>query len=290
MSQATFDLLHRFLFENRHIRGELVQLDSSYQQILAGHDYPDVVAKILGEALAATSLLTATLKFEGEITLQIQGNGPMSLLVINGRNDQTMRGIARLQGDVAADASFHQLIGQGQMVITIAPDAGERYQGIIALDADTLTACIENYFIRSEQLATQLKLFANPATGRCGGILLQALPGEFEQQAEDFEHLSILSETLTEEEALTLPAEQLLFRLFHEEQVKLYPEQAVSFKCTCSRERCRDALISMGEQELSKLFSEQEEVDIHCHYCHSHHVFTSDDLQQMLGKDDSPLH
>ncbi len=290
MSSQNKDLLHRFLFEQRHARGELVQLDTSYQRMLQDHDYSEQIATLLGEALAATCLLTATLKFEGEITLQIQGDGPLSLLVINGRNDQTMRGIARLRSELTGQESFLQLIGQGQMVITISPDEGERYQGVVALDGTSLTECLENYFLRSEQLATQLKLFANPQQGLCGGLLLQSLPGEQENQEADFEHLAVLGETLTAEEALNLPVEQLLYRLFHEEEVQLYPAQAVSFKCSCSRERCKAALLSMGKEELGQLFAEQEEVDMHCHYCNSHHTFTSDDLAEFFGQDAGTLH
>lgn len=290
MSQTSVDLLHRYLFEQRHARGELVQLNATYARMLEGHDYPAVVANLLGEALAATCLLTATLKFEGEITLQIQGSGPLSLLVINGRNDQTMRGVARLQGDVAPTASLHELIGNGQMVITITPDEGERYQGIVALEEPTLTGCIEQYFIRSEQLPTCLKLFADTEQGRCGGMLIQALPGEHQEQAQDFEHLSVLAETLTADETLTLDAEQLLYRLFHEEEVRLYEPQEVAFKCTCSRERCGEALISMGKEELGKLFAEQEEVDIHCQYCNAHHLFTAEDLGNLYGHKDNNKH
>lgn len=290
MSQASTDLLHRYLFEQRHVRGELVQLNATYTRMLQGHDYPQVIANLLGEALAATSLLTATLKFEGEITLQIQGTGPLSLLVINGRNDQTMRGIARLQQDVSNDASFHQLIGNGQMVITITPDEGERYQGVVALEEESLTGCIEQYFVRSEQLSTSLKLFADAKQGLCGGMLLQALPGEHEQQAQDFEHLSVLAATLTSEEVFTLEAQQLLYRLFHEEQVRLYEPQQVTFHCSCSKERSRGALISMGQEELGQLFAEQETVEIHCHYCNARYTFGSTDFSELFGQGGDTLH
>ena len=270
------DLLHRYLFENRHVRGELVQLNASYARMLEGHDYPSEIANLLGEALAATCLLTATLKFEGEITLQIQGDGALSLLVINGRNDQNMRGIARINGEVPASASFKELIGSGQMVITIAPDKGERYQGIIALDSNTLTGCIENYFIRSEQLATKLKLFADVEKSTCGGMLLQALPGENEQQ--DFEHLAILVETLSADEVFRIDAQTLLHRLFHEEQVRLYEPQKVAFKCSCSRERSMGAIIAMGKEEIASIFAEQKTIEINCQYCNKNYQFNAADF------------
>ncbi|WP_087507440.1 Hsp33 family molecular chaperone HslO [Neiella marina] len=287
--QTNADQLHRYLFEQRNCRGELVQLHSTYARIIEGHNYPPVIAELLGEALSATCLLTATIKFEGEITLQIQGSGPLSLLVINGRNDQTMRGIARVQSHVGNDMTFKQLIGQGQMVITIAPDKGERYQGIVELSEETFSGCLEQYFFRSEQLATSLNLFADVESQQCGGILIQALPKQ-DNDDEDFSHLQVLASTLKGEELYQLPAEQVLHRLFHEEKVTLYQPQDVVFHCSCSRERSKSALLSMGKDELSQIFSEQEQVDIHCQYCNTHHVFSAEDFDELFGLTNKKIH
>jgi len=251
--------------------------------MLEGHDYPFAVASLLGEALAATCLLTATLKFEGEITLQIQGSGPLTMLVINGRNNQTMRGIARTNGDVDRETSFRQLIEQGHMVITIAPDEGERYQGIVALDSDTLSSCIEQYFNRSEQLPTKVTLFSDAHDGHSGGLLLQTLPGKHKQQQHDLEHLGLLVETLTAKELFDLDANQILYRLFHQEEVHIFEPQAVAFKCSCSRERSQGALIAMGQEEIGKLFTQQEVIDMHCQYCGVHHIFTFADLEELFN-------
>lgn len=147
---AQHDQLHRYLFENYAVRGELVTVSGSLQHILENHDYPQPVKMILGELLVATSLLTATLKFAGDITVQLQGDGPMSLAVINGNNQQEMRGVARVQGEVPDDADLKTLIGNGYLVITIAPEEGERYQGVVGLEGDTLAECLEDYFMRSE--------------------------------------------------------------------------------------------------------------------------------------------
>ena len=145
------NLLHRYLFENLSVRGELVQLDSAYQHILASKDYPQPIRNLLGELQVATSLLTATLKFEGSITLQLQGDGPVSLAVINGDHEQKLRGVARWEGHIDANATLHQLIGKGHLVITISPKQGERYQGVVGLEGDTLAEILEGYFERSEQ-------------------------------------------------------------------------------------------------------------------------------------------
>ncbi len=136
------DQLHRYLFENYAVRGELVTVSETHgKQVLENHNYPLPVKTILGELLVATSLLTATLKFAGDITVQLQGDGPMSLAVINGNNRQQMRGVARVQGDVPENADLKTLVGNGYLVITITPEEGERYQGVVGLEGDTLAAC-----------------------------------------------------------------------------------------------------------------------------------------------------
>ena len=153
---AQHDQLHRYLFEQFAVRGELVTVSETWKQILENHNYPQPVKKVLGELLVATSLLTATLKFAGDITVQLQGDGPMNMAVINGNNQQQMRGVARVQGDVPEGADLKTLVGNGFLVITITPDEGERYQGVVGLEGDTLAECLEDYFLRSEQLPTRL--------------------------------------------------------------------------------------------------------------------------------------
>ncbi|HEY3987102.1 Hsp33 family molecular chaperone HslO [Cedecea sp.] len=273
------DQLHRYLFENYAVRGELVTVSDTWQRIMENHDYPQPVKKILGELLVATSLLTATLKFDGDITVQLQGDGPMTLAVINGNNKQQMRGVARVQGDIPADAALKDLVGNGYLVITISPDEGERYQGVVGLEGDTLAACLEDYFMRSEQLPTRLFIRTGEAEGQAaaGGMLLQVLPAQ-NAQTDDFNHLATLTETIKAEELLTLPANDVLWRLYHEEEVTLYDPQGVEFKCTCSRERCADALRTLPDEEVDSILAEDGEIDMNCDYCGSHYVFDSMDI------------
>jgi molecular chaperone Hsp33 len=276
---AQHDQLHRYLFENYAVRGELVTVSETWQHIMENHDYPQPVKKILGELLVATSLLTATLKFDGDITVQLQGDGPMTLAVINGNNKQQMRGVARVQGDVPADADLKTLIGNGYLVITITPSEGERYQGVVGLEGDTLADCLEDYFLRSEQLPTRLFIRTGDVEGQAaaGGMLLQVLPAQ-NAQADDFTHLATLTETITAEELLTLPANDVLWRLYHEEEVTLYDPQAVEFKCTCSRERCADALKTLPDEEVDSIIAEEGEIDMNCDYCGSHYIFDAMDI------------
>lgn len=279
---AQHDQLHRYLFENYAVRGELVTVSESLQQILENHSYPQPVKTILAELLVATSLLTATLKFAGDITVQLQGDGPMSLAVINGNNRQQMRGVARVQGEISDDADLKTLVGNGFLVITITPEEGERYQGVVGLEGDTLAACLEDYFMRSEQLPTRLFIRTGEVEGQlaAGGMLLQVLPAQ-DTQVNDFEHLATLTDTIKTEELLTLPANDVLWRLYHEEEVTLYDPQDVEFKCTCSRERCAGALKTLPDEEIDSIVAEEGEIDMHCDYCGNHYLFNAMDIAEI---------
>ncbi|WP_297117109.1 Hsp33 family molecular chaperone HslO [uncultured Enterobacter sp.] len=279
---AQHDQLHRYLFEQFAVRGELVTVSETWKQILENHNYPLPVKNLLGELLVATSLLTATLKFAGDITVQLQGDGPMTLAVINGNNQQQMRGVARVQGDVPENADLKTLVGNGYLVITISPEEGERYQGVVGLEGDTLAACLEDYFMRSEQLPTRLFIRTGEVDGQpaAGGMLLQVLPAQ-DAQTNDFEHLATLTETIKAEELFTLSATDVLWRLYHEEEVTVYDPQDVEFKCTCSRERCAGALKTLPDEEIDSIMAEDGEIDMHCDYCGTHYVFNSMDIAEI---------
>ncbi|TKB56230.1 Hsp33 family molecular chaperone HslO [Ferrimonas aestuarii] len=270
------DKLQRYLFEKADVRGEIVQLDESYQQMLAGKPYPASVAKLLGEMLAATSLLTAILKFEGEIAVQLQGDGPVNLVAVNGSHKQQLRGVARWKQDVQTD-DLQQLIGKGQLVITITPTQGERYQGIVGLTESTLAGCLEQYFLQSEQLKTRLWLHADGA--HAAGMLLQALPESDKSQEVEFEHLESLTDTIKAEELFELEAEQVLHRLYHQEEVRVFEATEVSFKCGCSRERSLNALSSVSKAELTEVLEERGHIDMHCDYCGSNYRFDLIDME-----------
>ncbi|MGU3415254.1 Hsp33 family molecular chaperone HslO [Enterobacteriaceae bacterium C23F] len=276
------DQLHRYLFENVAVRGELVTVSETLDQVLANHSYPQPVKNVLAELLVATSLLTATLKFDGDITVQLQGDGPMSLAVINGNNHQQLRGVARVQGEIPENADLKTLVGNGYLVITIAPEEGERYQGVVGLEGDTLAACLEDYFLRSEQLPTRLVIRTGEHEGKmaAGGILLQVMPAQ-NAQAADFEHLATLTDTIKGEELFSLPANDVLWRLYHEEEVTVYEPQAVEFKCTCSRERCAGALKTLPDEEVDSILADDGEIDMHCDYCGSHYVFNAMDIAEI---------
>lgn len=279
---SNHDQLHRYLFENHAVRGELVTVSNTYQQILENHDYPAPVRLILGDMLAATSLLTATLKFDGDITVQLQGDGPLKLAVINGNNQQQMRGVARLQGEIAPDATLRDMVGNGYLVITITPKEGERYQGVVGLEGDSVARCLENYFLQSEQLPTRLFIRSGEHEGHpvAAGMLLQVLPTQHVGH-DDFDHLVQLTTTIKNEELFTLPANEVLYRLYHQESVTLYQPQAVSFHCHCSRERCADALMTMSDADLHEMLEQEHEIDMHCDYCGTHYLFSANEISDI---------
>ncbi|MBH0022341.1 Hsp33 family molecular chaperone HslO [Pseudoalteromonas sp. SWXJ133] len=278
------DLLHRYLFNELDVRGELVQIESAYNEMIADHNYPDPVKALLGELLVATCLLTATLKFEGEIAVQLQGDGPVKYAVINGDDKQNMRGIARLQSEITG-TTVKELIGQGYMVITITPSKGERYQGIVPLEHDTLSECIESYFEQSEQLKTRLWFATDTTEGsaKACGLFLQVLPVDKQKSIEDFAHLEALSNTIKDEELLHLDANTVLTRLYHEDNPRVFEPQAIKFKCGCSRDKTITALVNIGQEELLKDVAEKGSVNINCHYCLKEYVFNEQDIKSIFN-------
>lgn len=279
------DSLYRYLFDGVSVRGELVQLSDSFQQLTGSKDYPAPVKHLLGELMVATSLLTATLKFEGSITVQIQGDGPVSLVVINGNHNQVLRGTARWADNLPESGTLPELMGKGHIVITIEPEKGERYQGIVGLEGDTLEACLEDYFARSEQLKTRLLLRTGEFDGqsKAAGMLLQIMPDGMGHE-DDFDHLARLTETVKNDELFGLEAEEVLYRLYHQENVKVYEPNAVTFKCSCSRERSASAIAAIERQEVEQMIAESGNIKLHCDYCGADYEFDSVDISAIFDQ------
>ena len=278
------DKLYRYLFQNRAVRGEWVRLNDTFTETLNTHHYPTAVQNLLGEMLVATSLLTATMKFEGTITVQIQGDGPLKLAVVNGNEQQQLRALARVEEEVAETATLHEMIGNGVLVISIIPTDGERYQGVIGLDKPT----IREYFMRSEQLQTHLMIRTGEYEGTAvaGGMLLQIMP-DGTGTPEDFEHLATLTETVKDEELFGLTAEELLYRLYHEEHVQVYEPQNTEFKCGCSRERSGNAILLLPTEEIEEMLAEKNGViDMQCECCGTQYFFDKKAIEEFKAEAD----
>ena len=278
------DILNRYLFDNLHARGELVNLSQTFQEIVAPHNYPSGIKNLLGELVAATCLLTATLKFEGEIAVQLQGDGPIGYMAVNGNNLQEMRGIARMSSETDA-TSLQDLIGKGNMVITIRPKNGEPYQGVVALEEETLAECLAHYFEVSEQIPTKIWLFTDESTSQIAGTLIQLLPdaGDKAQQEADFDHLCQLTNTIKSDEIFSVDSQELLYRLYHQEEVRLFEPQAISYKCSCSEEKCLNAISQIEPSELDNIIVEQGSVSMTCDYCLTTYQFKRPQLEQFIN-------
>ena len=284
-----FDQLHRYLFEKASVRGELVRLQDALKPIVHSTDYPQPIQQLLAEMAAATSLLTATLKFEGEVGLQIQSQGKVRYAVINATHEQQLRGVARWDEEAdLSEATFSELVENAVLVITITPEEGERYQGVVALDKGSLAGCLEDYFERSEQLATRVYIhtdFSDNALPKASGMFLQVVPQSAESTKvtsdSEFEHLCALTETMTAEELFSLPAEDVLYRLYHEQEVQLYTPKPVSFACTCSRQRSAEVLRNLDKQELLDIIREEGAIAMNCQYCHTEYRFDEIDVEAL---------
>ncbi|MDM7322367.1 MAG: Hsp33 family molecular chaperone HslO [Gammaproteobacteria bacterium] len=294
------DLLHRFIFthaEDEYVpgtpqssyaggaRGELVQLEAAWQSILSRSDYPPAVARLLGETAVAAVLLAATLKIDGKLTLQVQGEGTVHLLVMQVTSERELRGLARWHGEVEGEGLT--LMGDGRLVMTIETARGERYQGIVPLEGATLAQALEGYFARSEQLPTRLWLEAGPT--RAAGLLVQKMPGhDSPQDDEDWNRIVALSETVSAEELLELPAEILLHRLYHEEDRLVFEPESVRFACSCSRERVAEMLRSLRQDEVEDILAEQGKIEVHCEFCNARYTFDAVDAAALFVETPHP--
>ncbi|MHA7881480.1 MAG: Hsp33 family molecular chaperone HslO [Saccharospirillum sp.] len=280
------DQTQRFLFDHTHIRGEMTGLHRSYQEVLNKHNYPEPVQRLLGEFMAAVALLSDTLKFRGTLSLQVRGAGQVRMLMAECRNHEALRAIAQYNDDFSADA---ELLGKGQMAITIEPENGKRYQGIVSIDDDQhrLDRALEAYFRQSEQIRTRIWLGADGQ--QAAGLLLQAMPqsaseGSLELQDDDaWDRVVHLADTLTREELLGLDNQTLLFRLFHEEEVRLFPARDLRFECTCTRERCGNAILTLGQEEAEQIIAEEGSIHSDCQFCHQQYRFDQADIAELFA-------
>lgn len=272
------DRVRRFLFEQHGIRGVWVKLVDSWQAAKQFQHQPEVAVNQLGQALASVTMLSTTVKFDGAMILQAQSDGAISTLVAQATNDYKIRGVVKCAEDVKGD-SLPELFGAGRLVLTIEAGNGKPYQGIVPLQGENLAAALQMYFEQSEQLKTRLWLFADET--HAAGLLLQELPSQ-EGQPNDWETIEILANTVTAQEMFDLDCHELLHRLFHEEDVRLFNSEKVEFECSCSRERIEKTLRAMGEEELQSILQERETIEVACEFCSEHYRFDAQDVEALF--------
>src|SRR5690348_15319898 len=300
------DEVRRFIVENRPVRGHWVRLEGAWRELRAHRDYPQPVRELLGQAVAASVLLAATLKFRGQLTLQLQGNGAVSLLVAQCTHDYRLRAVARfdaaaaaalsenaaIEGTGAAGSVFRRLVGsEGRFAVTVeADERSMRYQGIVPLSGDSLAGSLEAYFARSEQLPTRVLLAADGERG--AGVLVQKLPEDAltddAQMREVWEQAERGIERLSTEELLRCPVEELLGRGFAAHDMRLFRGAPVQFECRCSHGRVTSLLRALGPDEVREVLREQGSVTVTCEFCHRPYRFGEGDVEALFQDGPEP--
>jgi len=306
------DLIQRFYFAGQPFRGAIVKLQNSFIEALNGHNYPSSINALLGESLTASVLMGIHLKHNARLSLQARGDGPIKLLMAEAVMQQAadtneevtqhkVRAVARLSEEtppgIESDSqALQHLLGRGQLAITIEPEEGERYQGIVGADQENLSQCLEAYFNQSEQLPTLFQLATSDTAA--AGILLQRMPHNDNYQAGDntlnsndiWEELIALTGTLTDRELLEVPVEKLLFNLFHEHQVKLSPPDTIQFECSCSYQRTGAALMQISPLEIESILEADQEIVMDCEFCSARYRFNSKDIDNLGQQSNETRH
>jgi molecular chaperone Hsp33 len=275
------DVLRRFLFEELGVRGEWVKLEASWQAAKQHQSGSENVQRQLGQALAAVAMLSATIKFKGSMILQAQGDGDFTALVAQSSHERKIRGLVRSKAEVAA-GTLESMFGQGRLVLTIESENADPYQGIVPLQGENLAAALQTYFAQSEQLRTRLWLFADET--QAAGLLLQELPAQTSYKA-DWERIEMLADTITEREILGLDCENLLYRLFNEEKVRLFDAEPIEFKCACSRQKIETTLRALGRAELEDILKTRDRIEVGCEFCSEQYYFDKVDVETLLSQD-----
>ncbi len=291
----TTDLLNKYLLEDRSTRIQTVDLTNAWQTGLAHQSYPDVVRNLLGELCAASVLLASNIKFEGSLVLQLQGDGPLALIVVECQSDLSLRATVQMRQEFAVpdNASFQSLLngnGNGRFIVILDPtdrqEGQQPYQGIVPMEGDSVARVLEHYMKQSEQLDTHIWLAADDR--RATGMLLQRLPdhgGTSEDAAahqESWERAGILAKTLTQQELLSETPETVIRRLFWEEPLLTFEPQAVRWFCPCTRERVGNMLKMLGQAEIESILSERDKVDIACNFCGKPYTFDAVDCARLF--------
>ena len=286
------DTVIPFLFESLPVRGALVQLKTSWQRMQVGHRYERPVLDILGHAAAASVLIANNLKFDGHITLQISGEGPLSMLVMQATDGLAVRGLARAV-DGGKNLSYAELTAGAHCAITVGGKDVERpYQGIVAVNGESLATSLEHYYDKSAQIPTHLMLIAEPTLA--GGLLLQQMPGAEVPSNDDWHRLGLLAQTLRPDDLADGIGIELLGKLFAEDDVRVYEPRDVIFQCRCSQQRTEDVLKMLGQEEAEAALNEEGKLDVTCEYCGRTRSFDGVDIKRLFaapaGQSSSRVH
>ncbi len=278
-----FDSVQRFMFEHASIRGEIAHLDETYKTIMNQRPYPPMVKHLLGEALVSCLLLTGSIKFEGEVTLQFRGDKRLPFLIVQCDHQLQLRGFAKFQQD-DGDIDYNAAFLDGNMLVNINQyNQTQAYQSVVPIASLSMAENLMQYFAQSEQVASRVWLAVNDQTA--AGMLLQLMPDQDTQQREEFwEYAVQIGQTISEHELLTLDNPTILHRLYHETELRLYPARSVRFQCRCTEEKMKQALTVLGEVEVKSLLQEKGTVEVICDFCSRRYGFDAIDVTLLFRK------
>ena len=284
--------LQPFMFQEAQVRGQIVRLEHTYQMIINQHPYPDMIKHLLGEALASCLLLTGSIKFEGDLSLQFQGDHRLPLLIVQCDHQLNLRAYAKYDENLTAE-DYAQSFLAGKMALTLNPyNQTQSYQSIVPIYSTSMSENLTHYFAQSEQLATKIWLAADDA--RVAGMMLQLMPGKSNDDKESsdrelfWEYATHIGQTITDVELLNLENELLLHRLYHETEVMLFDSRTARFRCRCTREKMQQVLTTLGEQDAKELIDEKGSIDVTCDFCNSHYSFDAIDVTLLFRGGNSP--
>ncbi len=293
------DQLKKYLTEDRSVRIQAVRLDATWKAVQANHDYPPAITHLLGELVAASTLLAANIKFDGSLVLQIQGDGPIALLVVECRNDLSLRATVKMREghEVPSDGNMQSLLnpgGNGRFIVVLDPQrklpGQQAYQGIVPLQGDTVAEALQHYMKASEQLDTRLWLAAD--ADHAAGMLIQRLPYHGgsdapvlteQNAAETWDRASALAGTIKRDELLATDIDTLIHRLFWEETLVAFDPLSVRWHCPCTRERVASMLRTLGQEEINSVLAERGQVDVSCDFCGKPYKFDSVDCATLFS-------
>lgn len=291
------DEVTKFMFEKAPVRGDVVQLEQQWQEMTQFQNYPDNVSRMLGQFTAGALLLSSTIKFNGALIVQVKGSGPVSMVVVEVKNRTTVRAMVKIRDGavITPEMGVQELIninGQGQCGIILDPadrrPTDQPYIGVVSLSGNSIAEMLENYMVRSEQLDTKIVLASEPT--KIAGLLIQKMPedGGNTETATDTDawpRLVQLTSTLKEEELLTLPQEEILRRLFWQEDLKLLGTEEVFFQCGCSKEKTDSMLRSLGKKELDDILKEEGKVEVKCQFCNKTITYSPEDVEALFNEE-----
>ncbi|MGC9386653.1 MAG: Hsp33 family molecular chaperone HslO [Hydrogenovibrio sp.] len=280
------DAVQRFLFKHLNIRGQHLQIDQAWQKMIEDRHYTPPLTRVLGELTAITVMLANGLKHPGKVTLQVQGKGPVNLLVVEATHDLKIRGVAKTNATLTTETTLDELLGNGQILVTLEnTQTNHIFQSYVPREADSIAESFETFLSQSEQQPSKLWLAASK--DGIGGVMIQKMPTTDAQDEDGWDRIYSLTDTVRDDELIQLDAQTLLHRLFHEETVELFEAQSIEYECPQDRSRVEEMLLSLGEEEARKILEEQGEIVVHNEICNYHIRLNQDDIDRLFATENT---